>query len=71
MSQLLSTIIVLIAILIFWFIFRLLFRKLVEPHKVFIHGPGTKSDANKLGYLATEKKSTSRNSTVYSKIQGL
>ena len=64
MSQLLSTIIVLIAILIFWFIFRLLFRKLVEPHKVFIHGPGTKSDANKLGYLATEKKSNAYDSVL-------
>jgi uncharacterized protein YegL len=58
MSQLLNTIIVLLAILIIWFILRFLFRKLVEPNKVFIHGPGQKSTSNVLGFLSTEKKST-------------
>lgn len=58
MSNLLNTIIVLLVILIIWFILRFLFRKLVEPNKVFIHGPGQKSISNVLGFLSTEKKST-------------
>lgn len=58
MSQLINTIIVLAVILVIWFVLRLLFRKLVEPHKAFIHGPGTSSELNKIGYLATEKRSS-------------
>jgi len=57
-NLLLNTIIVLAIILVVWFLLRLLFRKLVEPHKAFIHGPGLKSPANLLGYLAAEKKSS-------------
>ena len=58
MSQLLNTIIVLFIILIIWFLLRHLFRKLVEPHKAFVHGPGVNSSTNMLGYLAAEKKSS-------------
>ena len=58
MSQLINTIIVIIVILVIWFILRLFFRKLVEPHKSNIYGPGAKSPLNKLGFLAAEKKST-------------
>jgi uncharacterized protein YegL len=57
-NTLLNTFIVLLAILIIWFLLRLLFRKLVEPHKAFIHSPGAKSETAKLGYLATPKKSS-------------
>jgi uncharacterized protein YegL len=58
MSQLINTVIVLAVILFVWFVLRLLFRKLVEPHKAFVHGPGTPSEGNKLGYLAAEKRSS-------------
>ena len=58
MSQLINTVIVLAVILVVWFVLRLLFRKLVEPHKAFVHGPGTPSEVNKLGYLAAEKRSS-------------
>ena len=64
MSQLQNTIIVLFLILIIWFILRILFKKLVEPNKVFIHGPGLKTDLNKLGYLAAEKRSSGYASTL-------
>jgi len=57
-NSLLNTIIVLVIILVIWFLLRLLFRKLVEPHKVLIYGPGDKSSANLLGYLSAEKKSS-------------
>jgi len=58
MAQLINTIIVLIIILFVWLVLRILFKKLVEPHKAFIHGPGTPSELNKLGYLAAEKRSS-------------
>lgn len=58
MSQIINTIIVLAVILVIWFVLRILFKKLVEPHKAFIHGPGSPSELNKLGYLATEKRSS-------------
>lgn len=64
MSQLVNTIIVLLVILIIWFLLRLLFRKLVEPNKVLIHGPGLKTELNKLGYLAAEKNSSGYESTL-------
>jgi hypothetical protein len=64
MSQLLNTIIVLFLILIIWFLLRILFKKLVEPNKVFIHGPGLKTKLNKLGYLAAEKNSSGYESTL-------
>lgn len=57
-NLLLNTILVLGVILALWFVLRLLFQKLVEPHKVFIHGPGLPLEVNKLGYLATEKRSS-------------
>lgn len=56
-NSLINTIIVLIIILFVWFVLRLLFKKLVEPHKALIYGPGTPSEINKLGYLAAEKRS--------------
>ena len=58
MSQLINTIIVLAVILIIWFVLRLLFKKLVEPHKALIYSPGAPSEINKLGYLAAEKRSS-------------
>lgn len=58
MSQIINTIIVLAVILVIWFVLRLLFKKLVEPHKVLIYGPGQPVPANKLGYLAAEKRSS-------------
>jgi len=58
MAQLINTIIVLVVILIIWFVLRLLFKKLVEPHKVLIYGSGQRGAANKLGYLAAEKRSS-------------
>ena len=64
MSQLINTVIVLIIILIIWLVLRLLFKKFVEPNKAFVYGPSTVNsqnavnDLNKLGYLATEKKSS-------------
>ena len=64
MSQLLNTIVVLFLILIIWFLLRILFKKLVEPNKVFIHGPGLKTELNKLGYLAAEKRSSGYESTL-------
>ncbi len=64
MSQLVNTIIVLFVILIIWFLLRILFKKLVEPNKVFIHGPGLKTELNKLGYLAAEKRSSGYESTL-------
>ena len=64
MSQLINTIIVLFVILIIWFVLRQLFRKLVEPNKVFIYSPGQKCDLNKLGFLAAEKKSTGLDSVL-------
>jgi len=57
-QQFINTIVVLIVILILWLLFRFLFRKLVEPHKSYVHGPGVKSESNKLGFLATEKRSS-------------
>jgi uncharacterized protein YegL len=63
-SNLINSIIVIIVIVIIWFILRMLFRKLVEPNKVFIYGPGKKSDVNKLGFLAAEKKSTGLDSVL-------
>lgn len=58
MAQLINTIIVLVVILIIWFVLRILFKKLVEPHKALIYGPGQPGAANKLGYLAAEKRSS-------------
>ena len=57
-ASLLNTIIVIVIILIIWFVLRLLFRKLIEPHKSFIYSPGLASESTKLGYLAAEKRSS-------------
>lgn len=55
MSQLINTLIVLAIILVIWFLLRILFKRLVEPHKSFIHNSSQKNDANKIGYLSTER----------------